>query len=91
MQMTITTISRPPPRGSNSPSACCLLLATGASEANVIAKAVEDPITRMTSATALQLHARSTVIVDEEAAGNLAEKDYYRWIFTNEPEWEEYR
>jgi hypothetical protein len=29
--------------------------------------------------------------VDEEAAANLAEKDYYRWIFTNEPEWEEYR
>jgi hypothetical protein len=33
----------------------------------------------------------STVIVDEEAAGNLAGKDYYRWLFTNEPEWEEHR
>ena len=30
-------------------------------------------------------------IVDEEAAANLTEKDYYRWIFDNEPEWEEYR
>ena len=39
----------------------------------------------MVSATALQLHPRSTVIVDEEAAGNLTEKDYYRWIFDNEP------
>jgi len=29
--------------------------------------------------------------VDEEAAGSLAERDYYRWIFTNEPEWEDYR
>jgi hypothetical protein len=29
--------------------------------------------------------------VDEEAAGALTEKDYYRWIFANEPEWEEYR
>jgi len=69
----------------------CILLATGASKANVIAKAVEGPITSMISATALQLHARCTVIVDEEAAGSLVEKDYYRWIFTNEPEWEEYR
>ena len=69
----------------------CILLATGASKANVISRAVEGPITSMISASALQLHSRSTVIVDEEAAGNLAEKDYYRWIFANEPEWEEYR
>lgn len=69
----------------------CVLLATGSSKAKVIAQAVEGPITSMVSATALQLHPRSTVIVDEEAAANLTEKDYYRWIFDNEPEWEEYR
>jgi glucosamine-6-phosphate deaminase len=69
----------------------CLLLATGESKAEVIAKAVEGPITSMISATALQLHSRATVIVDEAAAGKLVEKDYYRWIFANEPEWEEYR
>jgi glucosamine-6-phosphate deaminase len=69
----------------------CVLLATGDSKATVIAKAVEGPITSMISATALQLHARATVVVDEEAAAKLAEKDYYRWIFANEPEWEEYR
>jgi glucosamine-6-phosphate deaminase len=69
----------------------CVLLATGTSKAKVIARAVEGPITSMISASALQLHARSTVVVDEEAASNLAEKDYYRWIFANEPEWEEYR
>ena len=69
----------------------CLLLATGESKAKVIAQAVEGPITSMVSATALQLHARATVIVDEAAAANLAEKDYYRWIFANEPEWEDYR
>jgi len=69
----------------------CMLLATGGSKAEVIAKAVEGPITSMISATTLQLHARCTVVVDEEAAGQLNEKDYYRWIFANEPEWEEYR
>jgi len=69
----------------------CLLLATGESKAEVIAKAVEGPITSMISATALQWHPRCTVIVDEEAASHLKEKDYYRWIFTNEPEWEQYQ
>jgi glucosamine-6-phosphate deaminase len=69
----------------------CLLLATGESKAKVVAQAVEGPITSMISATALQLHSRATVVVDEAAAGNLGEKDYYRWIFANEPEWEEYR
>ena len=69
----------------------CLLLATGKSKAEIIARAVEGPISSMVTASALQLHARCTVIVDEEAAVNLKEKDYYRWIFENEPEWQEYR
>ncbi|SPE50495.1 Glucosamine-6-phosphate deaminase [Verrucomicrobia bacterium] len=69
----------------------CLLLATGETKAEVIAKAVEGPITSMISATSLQLHARCTVVVDEAAAARLVEKDYYRWIFENEPEWEEFR
>jgi glucosamine-6-phosphate deaminase len=69
----------------------CLLLATGQAKAGVIAKAVEGPITAMISATALQLHARCTVVVDEAAASKLQAADYYRWIFDNEPEWEEFR
>jgi glucosamine-6-phosphate deaminase len=69
----------------------CLLLATGESKAAMLAQAVEGPITSMISASALQLHARCTVVVDEAAASRLAGKDYYRWIFENEPEWEEYR
>ncbi len=69
----------------------CVLLATGESKADVIAKAVEGPITSMISATALQLHPRCTVIVDEAAAAKLTQQDYYRWIFENEPEWREYR
>ena len=69
----------------------CVLLATGDSKARVIAQAVEGPITSMISATALQLHPRATVVVDEEAASELREKDYYRWIFDNEPEWEHLR
>lgn len=69
----------------------CILLATGDSKAVMVAKAVEGPITSMVTASALQLHPRCTVVVDEEAAAELTETDYYRWIFANEPEWQEYR
>jgi glucosamine-6-phosphate deaminase len=69
----------------------CLLLATGPNKAEIIARAVEGPITSMISATALQLHRRCTVVVDEPAAAQLQGADYYRWIFENEPEWEPFR
>jgi glucosamine-6-phosphate deaminase len=68
----------------------CILLATGAEKAEIIAKAVEGPVTSMISATALQLHRRCTVIVDEPAAAKLQGTDYYRWVFANEPEWQEF-
>ncbi len=69
----------------------CLLLATGAEKADIVAKAVEGPITAMISATALQLHPQCRVIVDEAAAGMLRGVEYYRWVFNNEPEWAEFR
>ena len=68
-----------------------LLLATGAEKAEIIAQAVEGPITSMISATALQLHAHCTVVVDEAAASRLEGSEYYRRIFATEPEWEEFR
>jgi len=69
----------------------CVLLATGSDKAYIVAKAVEGSITAMISATALQLHPRCTVVVDEAAAGQLQGAEYYRWIFDNEPEWSEFR
>jgi glucosamine-6-phosphate deaminase len=69
----------------------CILLATGAEKADIVAKAIEGPLTGMISATALQLHPHCTVVVDEAAGGKLKEKEYYRWIFENEPEWEPFR
>lgn len=69
----------------------CILVATGAEKAEILAKAVEGPITSMISASALQLHPKCTIIVDEEAAAKLEHQAYYHWIFENEPEWEPYR
>lgn len=68
-----------------------LMLVTGEEKAEILAKAVEGPVTSMISATAVQLHEKCTVIVDEAAASKLQEKDYYNWIFDNEPEWDKYR
>jgi len=68
-----------------------VLLATGESKASIMAKALEGPVTSMVTASALQLHPACKVIVDEAAAAHLTEKDYYRWIFENEPDWAPYR
>jgi hypothetical protein len=51
-----------------------VLLATGTEKADILAKAVEGPVTAMISATALQLHPATTVVVDEDAASRLAGK-----------------
>jgi glucosamine-6-phosphate deaminase len=67
-----------------------LMVVTGKKKASILAKATEGPITAMISATALQLHSNCKVIVDEEAATELQGKEYYRWIFENEPEWQRY-
>ncbi len=69
----------------------CILLATGKTKAQIIAKAVEGPVTSMISATALQLHPKATVIIDQPASANLQQIEYYQWLFQNEPEWEPYR
>jgi glucosamine-6-phosphate deaminase len=68
-----------------------LVLVTGETKAEVLAKAVEGPVTSMISASAIQLHPDCTVICDEEAAAGLEGAEYYRWIFRNEPEWEAYQ
>jgi len=68
-----------------------LMLVTGAAKADILAQAVEGPITSMISATALQLHPHCVVIADEAAAAELRGTAYYRRVFETEPEWAEFR
>jgi glucosamine-6-phosphate deaminase len=68
-----------------------LVVVTGAEKADIVAQAVEGPVTSMVSATAIQMHPDCKVIVDEAAAVHLRGQEYYRWIFANEPEWVEFR
>jgi len=60
-----------------------LVLVTGGAKAEVLAKAVEGPITSMVSATAIQLHPAVQVLCDEAASSELAGREYYDWIFRN--------
>jgi glucosamine-6-phosphate deaminase len=69
----------------------CVLLATGAEKAEIVAKAVEGALTSMVSASALQMHPDCTVVLDEEAALRLTEAEYYRSVFETEPKWKLFR
>ena len=61
----------------------CLLLASGASKATAIAQAVEGPITAEVPASVLQMHPRTSVVIDEAAASRLKRVDYYKQVYAN--------
>jgi glucosamine-6-phosphate deaminase len=65
----------------------CIMLANGAKKADVIAAAVEGPVTAQITASALQLHSDAIVIVDEEAGSKLRRKDYYLHVERMTHEW----
>lgn len=68
-----------------------LLLVTGKAKADILAKAVEGPVTSMISASALQFHPACQVIADEAAAERLLGQDHYRRAFAHDPDWQEFR
>jgi glucosamine-6-phosphate deaminase len=57
-----------------------LLLATGASKSAAVAKSIEGPITSAVSASALQLHPDVTFLIDDAAASQLTQRDYYHRV-----------
>ncbi|TDL79328.1 glucosamine-6-phosphate deaminase [Palleronia sediminis] len=61
-------------------SRACLLLATGAAKADAVARMVEGPLSAACPASALQLHAKATVVLDREAAGALELVGYYETV-----------
>ena len=58
-----------------------LLLATGENKAEAVSKMVEGPVTAMCPASILQMHERVTVLLDEDAASGLKNRDYYDWTY----------
>jgi len=60
-----------------------ILMASGKAKAKPIKNAIEGPISSMCSASAIQMHQKSMVIIDEAAASKLSEKEYYKWVYKN--------
>jgi glucosamine-6-phosphate deaminase len=60
-----------------------VLLAYGEAKAEAVAAALEGPVSASVPGSVVQLHPRVTVVVDEDAAGKLANADYYRYAFAN--------
>jgi len=65
-----------------------VLLATGEAKAEAVALAVEGPLAAVVPASALQLHAHATVVVDEAAASGLKLADYFRDTYAAKPAWQ---
>lgn len=65
-----------------------VLLAFGEAKAEVLAGAVEGPLTSSLPGSLIQLHPNVTVIVDEAAASRLQHADYYRYAWDNRLAWE---
>jgi glucosamine-6-phosphate deaminase len=66
----------------------CLVLVYGARKAAAVAKMIEGPLSAMVPASALQLHPRVTVLLDEDAAALLSLRDYYRFVHQHKPAWQ---
>jgi glucosamine-6-phosphate deaminase len=61
----------------------CLMLVSGPEKAEIVRLMVEGPLTSEVPATALQMHPRAVVVLDEAAASRLKRRDYYKWVFEN--------
>ena len=68
-----------------------VMLITGAKKAGIAAKAIEGPLSSMVTGSAVQMHPATVVILDEGAASQLTMREYYDWVFANEPKWKNYR
>ncbi|MCF7853475.1 MAG: glucosamine-6-phosphate deaminase [Candidatus Pacebacteria bacterium] len=66
----------------------CIMLVTGTETADVLAKAIEGPVTATVPASVLQFHPRVTVVLDSLAAVNLSHKEYYRWAQEQKLDWQ---
>ena len=57
-----------------------VLLATGENKAAAIKATVEGPLTASCPASALQMHRDAVIVIDEAAASELADVDFYKHI-----------
>jgi glucosamine-6-phosphate deaminase len=68
----------------------CLVLACGAHKSHAVQAMIEGPVSSMCPASALQLHPRTTVIVDLPASARLDNIEHYRWVEQHKLDWQTY-
>lgn len=67
-----------------------VMLAFGENKAEAVAQSVEGPVCAMMPASVLQFHPQAHVILDDASSASLAKADYYRWVYTNKPAWQQH-
>jgi len=65
-----------------------VMLAFGAAKAPVVQAAIEGPLTASVPASVVQMHPHVTIVLDEAAASQLRNADYYRDAYANKPTWQ---
>ncbi|HRI81098.1 MAG TPA: glucosamine-6-phosphate deaminase [Opitutaceae bacterium] len=69
----------------------CLLLAFGPAKVRAVEHMIEGPLAAICPGSALQMHPRATIILDENSAAGLRYADHYRWIDRNKFEWQKHK
>jgi glucosamine-6-phosphate deaminase len=67
----------------------CMLVAFGKSKREAVAAMIEGPLTAFLPASALQMHPKVTIILDEDAASQLRNVEYYKAVFKGKPKWQQ--
>jgi glucosamine-6-phosphate deaminase len=68
----------------------CLLLAFGPPKVRAVEHMVEGPLSAICPGSALQLHPRATIILDETSSAGLHYASHYRWIDAHKLDWQKY-
>ncbi|MBF0498802.1 MAG: glucosamine-6-phosphate deaminase [Candidatus Riflebacteria bacterium] len=69
---------------------CCLLFAFGRGKADATQKMIEGPVSASCPASILQFHEQAVVIIDEDAASQLINHEYYREVYSEKPDWQKW-
>ncbi len=65
-----------------------LLLAFGPAKVRAAVDMIEGPLAALCPASALQLHPRATIVLDEGAAAGLRFAEHYRWVDRHKLDWQ---
>ncbi len=58
-----------------------IMVANGPKKADIVAEAIEGPVTAQITASILQMHPQVTVLVDSDAGKRLKRAEYYKWVY----------